>query len=59
MLISNPPELDWKFAYRVRKIFREHGLPVYESVRRAAKALFHLHLIARRYGEEIFPFSAT
>jgi len=59
VLISNPPELDWKFAYRVRKIFREHGLPVYESVRRAAKALFHLHLIARRYGEEIFPFSAT
>ena len=56
VLISNPPELDWGFAYRVRRIFRECGLPVYESVRRGAKALFNLHLIAQRYGEKVFPF---
>jgi hypothetical protein len=56
VLISNPPELDWGFAYRVRRIFREYGLPVYESVRRAAKALFNLHLLFRRYGEKAFPF---
>lgn len=54
VLISNPPELDWGFAYRVRRIFRKHGLPVYESVRRAARALYHLHRIFLRYGEEAF-----
>jgi acyl-CoA synthetase (NDP forming) len=59
VLISNPPELDWGFAYRVRRIFREYGLPVYESVRRAAKALFNLHLLFRRYGEKAFPFGGS
>jgi len=56
VVISNPPELDWEFAHRVRRIFKEYGLPVYESVRRAAKALHHLHRIFLKYGEEIFPF---
>jgi len=55
VLISNPPELDWGFAYRVRRIFRECGLPVYESVRRGAKALFNLHLIARGTGRRSSP----
>lgn len=59
LLISNPPELDWGFAYRVRRIFREYGLPVYESVRRAARALYHLHRIFLRYGEEAFPFHGS